>query len=179
MPCCLQARDTVRNKIVALVLGTDMKQHFGTCGAFGSGVLSPLLVAVAAVPPPPIRPPQPAAPSQPAPPPPEGAFGIKVLAPLHAAAIAAAASPPSDPAGATVVLGDDEDDDGSCRPDHEDGEDGDDVSSVLRGLQMDDEAQLLTWKVWEGGEGDGVGKCARGRWRREQGGAGGRCSYLC
>ena len=59
MPCCLQARDTVRNKIVALVLGTDMKQHFGTCGAFGSGVLSPLLVAVAAVPPPPIRPPQP------------------------------------------------------------------------------------------------------------------------
>ena len=66
--------------------------------------------------------------------------------------IAAAAAPHSDPAGATVVLGDGEDDDdegGRC-PDHDEG-DGDGGSCVLQGLQMDDEAQLLTWKVWEGG----------------------------
>ena len=51
-----------------------------------------------------------------------------------------------------MVLGDGEDDDdegGRC-PDHDEG-DGDGGSCVLQGLQMDDEAQLLTWKVWEGG----------------------------
>ena len=32
----LQARDSLRDQIVSLVLGTDMKQHFGTCGVDGA-----------------------------------------------------------------------------------------------------------------------------------------------
>ena len=59
-------------------------------------------------------------------------------------------------------MGDDDNDNGDEGGQPVDGED--DGSSVLRGLQMDDEAQLLTWKVCErGGEGGGgVAKSDRG-----------------
>ena len=110
--CPLQTRDSLRDQIVALVLGTDMKQHFGTCGAFGAKVLAPLRAATAA-----------------------------------AAAAAAAASTVLD----TVL------------------DRGDSGSVQLQRIQMDDEAQMLTWKVRrrEGGRKGG----------REEGGSDQRRSW--
>ena len=115
-----------------------MKQHFGTCGAFGAKVLAPLLVASAA------------------------AAGT---APPSGALATAEDSPPgsgNDAAADNIAVFADEND-GCVRQPDEDGAgvDDDDGSSVLRGLQMDDEAQLLTWKVCErrGGEVAGGGRC--------------------
>ena len=129
----MQARDSLRDQIVSLVLGTDMKQHFGTCGAFGVKVLAPLVVVAAA--------------AETAPP---------------SGALATAEDPLS--AGGDDDAAADEDDTSGVHPNENEDEgadDGDDDCCVLRGLQMDDEAQLLTWKVWERGRG------------------GGQCSYLC
>ena len=124
----MQARDSLRDQIVSLVLGTDMKQHFGTCGAFGVKVLAPLVVVAAA--------------AETAPP---------------SGALATAEDPLS--AGGDDDAAADEDDTSGVHPNENEDEgadDGDDDCCVLRGLQMDDEAQLLTWKVWERGRGGGV-----------------------
>ena len=40
---CTQLKTALRRETIELVLATDMKQHFSTCGLFASKVLSPAL----------------------------------------------------------------------------------------------------------------------------------------
>jgi hypothetical protein len=89
----VQAQVMLRNQMIQLVLGTDMKQHFPTCGLFASTVKSKALAAAAA-------------------------------------ATMISRTSDDDRAGVTT---------GITTIDH---------AEPLSRVQLDEEAQLLVWKVW-------------------------------